>query len=267
MLSALTRFFTNERNVMIIILLNAIIIFIDGFSNLNPRLFEAIVFVDHIFTLVFMVEMIVKIKHYTWKEYIRSDWNKLDFILVALSVPALILAFTPVHVIDIEFLLIFRLCRIFKFFRFLRFVPGIEHLIDGVQRAIKSSVLVLIGFLVTILIISLMSTFMFREAAEEYFGNPLISFYTVFKIFTVEGWYEIPDTIAANSSMGMAIFARVFFSVILILGGVLGLSLVNSIFVDSMISGSNSEIDQRMDALNEKIDRLTEEIRGLKKDS
>jgi voltage-gated sodium channel len=265
MLSALTRFFTNERNVMIIISLNALIIFIDGFHNIDHDIFNVIVFLDHLFTVIFLIEMLVKIRHLGWKRYRQSNWNKLDFVLVTMSLPSLILAFTSVPFIDIEFLLIFRLCRIFKFFRFLRFVPGIEHLIDGVQRAIKSSVLVLIGFLVTILIISLMSTFMFREAAPEYFDNPLISFYTVFKIFTVEGWYEIPDTIAANSTLAMAAFARVFFSVILIVGGVLGLSLVNSIFVDSMISGSNSEIDHRMDQLNQKIDQLMEEVKSLKK--
>ena len=55
---------------------------------------------------------------------------------------------------------------------------------------------------------------------------------------------------------------RVYFVLILILGGIIGLSLVNSIFVDAMVSDNNDELEDEVKKLNEKIDLLTEELRN-----
>ena len=42
---------------------------------------------------------------------------------------------------------------------------------------------------------------LFGKRSPEYFGNPLIASYTLFKVFTIEGWHEIPDEIvSANDS-------------------------------------------------------------------
>ena len=40
------------------------------------------------------------------------------------------------------------------------------------------------------------------------------------------------------------------------LGGVIGLSLINSVFVDAMVSDNNDDLLERIDQLEEKIDRL-----------
>ncbi|MFN3404845.1 MAG: ion transporter [Cytophagaceae bacterium] len=249
---------------MAIIFLTSISIFIEGFDNIPKELLSAILTFDHIVTLIFIVELLVKVAHYGWKDYISSGWNKLDFTLVLFSLPSLYMAFTNHHEVSFEFLLVFRLCRVFKFFRFIRFIPGIEHLIKGVNNAMRSSVLVLLSFFILILVLSLLGCFLFKHISPEYFGNPLISLYSVFKIFTVEGWYEIPDSIADKTSPLVAIFTKLFFSAMLIIGGVLGLSLVNSIFVDSMVSDANNNMEGKLDDLHRKIDVLTEELRKMK---
>ena len=56
---------------------------------------------------------------------------------------------------------------------------------------------------------------------------------------------------------------RIYFVLILILGGIIGLSLVNSIFVDAMVSDNNDELEDKVKQLNDKIDLLTDEIRKL----
>ena len=260
----LNTFFLNERNIMIIILLNSITIFIEGFDNLPFLVTEVFGVLDHVFTLIFCLELIIELKHFGWKEYIKSGWNRLDILLVALSVPSLFVALASPHDLNFEFFLVLRLCRVFKFFRFIRFVPGIEHLISGIKRAMKSSVLVLFSFFILILVLSMLTCFIFKQVSPEYFGNPLLSWYSIFKIFTVEGWYEIPDSIALKSTPLVAFFARFFFSALLIVGGILGLSLVNSIFVDSMVSDSNLGLENKIDELNKKIDFLTDELKNKK---
>ena len=59
---------------------------------------------------------------------------------------------------------------------------------------------------------------------------------------------------------------RIYFVLILILGGIIGLSLVNSIFVDAMVSDNNDELEAEVKQLNEKIDLLTEEILKMRDD-
>ena len=72
------------------------------------------------------------------------------------------------------------------------------------------------------------------------------------------GWYEIPDAIVANESTGswLAGFARLYFPLITLSGGILGFALVNAIFVDEMTMDNNVELEEKIDSLNKKIDLL-----------
>jgi voltage-gated sodium channel len=47
--------------------------------------------------------------------------------------------------------------------------------------------------------------------------------------------------------------------VVLFFGGIFGLSLVNSIFVDTMISDNNVPLEEKIEELEKKIDRLLEQ--------
>ena len=75
---------------------------------------------------------------------------------------------------------------------------------------------------------------LFASDAPELFGDPLRACYSMFRIFTIEGWHEIPDAIGRNASAEWTAFARVYFGVAVLVGGILGLSLGNAVFVDQM---------------------------------
>jgi len=110
----------------------------------------------------------------------------------------------------------------------------------------------LLGFLVYNFVISVLSCFFYRNIAPEYFANPLVSFYSIFKIFTVDGWYEIPDFISKRSNETIGILTKIYFVVIVFTGGVFGLSIVNSIFVDAMVSDNNDNLENQVAALDKK---------------
>jgi len=211
---------------------------------------------DNLITGLFIVELIVKFSVYGMKTYFESNWNKFDLTLIILSIPAFIAFILHIETANIGFLLVFRVMRVFKSFRFLKFVNGIEHLIIGIQRALKASVIVLIGFIVYIFIIGIFSFYIFKSSAPEYFSNPLTSLYSIFKIFTVEGWFEIPEQITKEYSSISAFFTYFYFIFILLTGGIFGLSLVNSIFVDAMLSDNNDELEKKIDNLDKKITEL-----------
>ena len=113
------------------------------------------------------------------------------------------------------------------------------------------------------MVVSLFNCAFFKDAAPKYFGTPWDSIYSTFRLCTVEGWYEIPDALSDGLSAGKVAFVRIYFVFILIAGGIIGLSLVNSIFVDAMVSDNNDNLELEVKELNEKIDTLTEEIKKL----
>ena len=250
------KLFLNDKFILLIICLNTITIFSEGFQGIDDKTMYIITLIDVIFTLMFIIEAVIKISHYNRYSYFSSHWNKLDFILVVLSLPSILLLFVKEGYVDLSFLLVFRVSRVFKFLRFFKFIPGITNLAKGVKRALKTSVVVLFGFIVYNFIISVLSCYMFNDISPEHFGDPVTSFYSTFKVFTVEGWYEIPDKMTAEISGMKSFFIKLYFIIILITGGIFGLSIVNSIFVDSMVSDNNDELEKKIDKLNTKTEVL-----------
>lgn len=250
----LKKLFLNDQFILLLIIINAAIIFISGF-DLGEKNNFILSLVDNLVTILFITELTIKLTQ-LGKKYFTSNWNKFDFVLILLSIPALIAFFLNADIHDFSFLLVFRVMRVFKSFRFLKFIPGIEHLMRGIQRALKASIFVMLGFIVYIFIIGIFSFYLFKESSPEYFDNPLISLYSTFKIFTIEGWFEIPEQVTSEFTTSSSFFTYIYFIFVVLSGGVLGLSLVNSIFVDAMVSDNNDELEKKIDQLELKIDKL-----------
>lgn len=244
----------NDQFILWLIIINTILTFISGF-NLSKQLHYSIEFIDILTSIIFVIEIIIKIFLYK-KIYLKSYWNIFDIILVSLSIPSILIFAVNIHTTDLSFLLVFRVLRLIRTFRFFKYIPRVEHLFDGVIRGLKSSIMVLIVFVGYIFIISILSLFLFKDLSPQYYHNPLTSLYTTFKIFTLEGWYTIPETIALKLSDVSTFFVYLYFVFIVLSGGVFGLSIVNSIFVDAMISDNNTELENKVDELSKKIDML-----------
>lgn len=238
--------------MLALVLINTGIIFISGFF---PYQGGWLLVIDSLFTLLFLIEAVVKIRACGFANYWSDGWNRLDFILVMVALPSCINIF-GLGVPGTNVLLSLRTMRAFKSLRMLKFIPNIEKLINGVHMAFKASFLVSIGMIVFLLVFSIITTFLFGSAAPQYFENPALSVYSIFRLFTIEGWYDMPEAIAHNGSSAMAVFARIYFSLLLFAGGIIGMSLVNSIFVDAMAADNNDEVMEKLKQLEEKIDRI-----------
>jgi voltage-gated sodium channel len=253
------KLFLNDKFILCLILINAIILFVGGYLTLENQK-QIFLFIDNLLTTLFIVELTIKIRTFGIKNYFKSNWNKLDFILIAISIPALVSFVFDVNIFDVSFLLVFRILRVFKAFRFFKFIPNIGQLVSGVQRALKASLFVLLGFIIYIFTIGILSFYLFQNSETQYFSNPTISLYSTFKIFTIEGWFEIPEMISASYSKSATFFTYLYFIFVVVTGGVIGLSLVNSIFVDSMVSDNNDEIEKKIDNLDSKVNQILKKI-------
>jgi voltage-gated sodium channel len=76
----------------------------------------------------------------------------------------------------------------------------------------------------------------------------------------MEGWYEIPDAIAAATTPFIGKISRLYFCLLLCGGGIIGLSFIISIFVDAMAEDNNDDIKKQLD----RIERELRELRNKK---
>lgn len=252
----LRKIFLNERLILGVILCNAIVMFLLAFDQLSSnKLLDTL---DHVFTLFFAFEVAIKIGLLSWRVYISDRWNMFDFVVTFVSLPSLLLLIFK-DIPDLSALLVFRVIRVAKFFRFLRFIPDIQNLIRGVKRAVRASLFVFVVLFIYIFILSLFSCFLFKEVCPEHFKNPIDAFYSVFKIFTVEGWYEIPDMISAKSDFFTGALVKLYFVLVVLTGGIFGFSIVNAIFVDEMVKDNNDDLEAQIKELHKKMDLLLAE--------
>lgn len=245
-------FFTNDKIMLAMVVLNTCTIFAGGFGK-APGLF---LFIDSFFTLLFLCEVLVKVDSFGWTEYWKDPWNRFDFIITLVALPSLANLFTESGVTT-NILLSLRTLRVFKSFRLLKFIPNISNLIRGVKLAMKASLFVTIAFVVLMLIIAILSSALFGKTAPDLFGDPGISLFTIFRLFSGDAWSEIPEEVVGDSTGVLARMIRLLFSFLFFAGGILGLSLVNSIFVNAMASDNNDEVLKRLDDIENKIDGKT----------
>ena len=139
---------------------------------------------------------------------------------------------------------VLRVVRLFRLFRLLRFIPDHAHLGAGIRRAMKASVGVFLGIAIINFIFAMGAEVLFGRDAPELFGNPARACYSMFRIFTIEGWNEIPDAIARHASDGWATFARIYFGVAVLVGGILGLAIGNAVFVDQMMADNHEHVER-----------------------
>lgn len=253
----LKKLFLNEKFILSIILLNAVVIFLQSFNMDNIW----IQITDMICTLIFIVEMGIKHVALGVKNYWKSRWNRLDGTLVILSIPSIIAFFSPISMMDLSFLMILRLLRSLRFLRVLHFFPNIGQVIKGFKLAIRESYAILLCFLLLIVLFGLINCSLFKDMAPMYFETPFKAIYSVFRVCTVEGWYEIPDAIAAATSPTIATLVRIYFSLLLLAGGIIGMSFINSIFVDAMVADNNDDVKAKLDEIEKKIDEISSKLK------
>jgi voltage-gated sodium channel len=251
----LKKLFLTERNIMLAILLNAFVIFLLYFPKYRDNFWLETL--DQGLLLFFVVEAIVKLNHLKPRKYFADGWNRFDFTIVALSLPTFLVNIFPIP--NTSMIILLRMFRLVRLVRFIRFVPNLTKLLEGLTRAIKASVFVLLALLFMNFLLALFACHLFGEIDAEHFADPLISAYSIFQLFTVEGWYEIPADIIEHLDAPWAIgLTRVFFIFVVLIGGIFGLSLANAVFVDEMTIDNNKELEEKIDELRAEVASLKE---------
>lgn len=249
----------NDHVILVVILLNSVVIYLEESGRNHPALLG----IDMACTIIFVLEMIAKQACFGVKNYWRNGWNIMDGVLVIISLPSLVFPFLDLTSFHFSAVLTLRLFRVVRFLRIFHFFPNIVQLGQGLKRALRDSGVVLLCFGVLLILFGLINCSLYREVAPEYFGTPIRSVYSVFRVFTVEGWYEIPDAIAANTSPVIGRLSRLYFSLLLAAFGILGLSFINSVFVDAMAEDNNDDVKEQLRRMEEQQQRIEEQLKEI----
>ena len=256
----------SDRLVMAVIVLNATALVLHEMAPRGSSMRALWFWIDYICVVFFLVEALVKIRRDGWPRYWANGWNRFDFTVVVASLPALLGPFFDVS--QFAFILILRLGRLFRLFRVLRFIPNLDHLVSGIRRALRASIGVFLALLLINLILAVMATLLFRDLDPEHFGDPITSGYSIFQVFTVEGWNEIAENLEhraadADSANARLLIAgtRIFFVAAVLIGGILGLSLANAVFVDEMMMDNTEVLERKVDSLMEEVRRLRDDLK------
>lgn len=247
------KFFLGEWSMLAVVLLNVLVIFLQE-CGLESMVLNVI---DIICTLLFVIEMVLK--HFTFgvKGYWHDGWNVLDGVVTIISLPALLAYFVP-SLSDYSFIIAFRALRVFKLFRTARRFPNLNEIWIGFKLALRQSAAFLLGYFIIIVVIAMFNSALFGKVAPEYFSTPLDGIYAMFQMFTVEGWYEIPNAVVGSMSPVWMHIVRIYFCLLLIGGGIIGMSLINSIFVDALAADNNDDVKNKLELLEQKLDEMKE---------
>ena len=145
---------------------------------------------DALFTIIFLFEAVSKIAQHGWKDYWSLGWNRFDLIILIIALPSLAGLFVDDAMMT-NSVLALRAMRLFKSFRMVQYIPNIEKLLKGLKLAFRASLLVIMAFVVFLIVFSILTSTIFGKIAPEFFGNPGISIYSIFRLFSIEGWYEL----------------------------------------------------------------------------
>ena len=118
-----------------VIVINAIVIYFQV-CNYNSIWLQLI---DSLCTIIFIAEMVMKIRAWGFKNYWKDGWNRMDFILVTMSIPTLLTPFAERVGWNLGILLIFRLLRVLKFFRLMKIFPNFTEIMKGFRVAMKKN--------------------------------------------------------------------------------------------------------------------------------
>lgn len=249
----------SEQIMLSIVLLNVAVIFLQecGMTSIVLNI------TDIICSVIFIVEMVLK-QCVVGIGYWKNKWDVLDGIVTIISLPALLTYFSP-NIENFGFVVAFRALRVLKVLRAARFSKNIDSILKGFKLALRESAAFIVGYLVVIIVVAMFNCALFNKAAPEYFDTPLDGIYSVFRMFTVEGWYDIPNAVVHNMPHTWIHVVRTYFCLLLLGGGIIGMSLINSIFVDAMAADNNDEVLKKLDTLERKLNQMQREMKKCKR--
>jgi len=142
--------------------------------------------IDLIFTLLFLVELLVNIAANWFLDFWRDSWNIFDFIVVAVCMVSL---FSPVD--NSTAIRSVRLLRAFRVLRLFGRLGEIRKIIYAIGKSLFPVANAFVVVLLIMCVYAILGVQLFRDKNGHAFGNFAKALYTMFACTTMDGWQEL----------------------------------------------------------------------------
>ncbi len=238
-----------QRWLIALILVNAVILGLESYSQIQARWGAWLMLVDRTILAVFVVEIAVRMVAHRFA-FFRDPWSVFDFIVVGI---ALIPASGPFAVL--------RALRVLRVMRLISMVPSMRRVATGLLAAIPGLGSV-VGIIAVILYVSaVVATKLFGAAFPHWFGTLGESAYTLFQVMTLESW----SMSIVRPIMEVFPYAWLFFVTFILISTFTMLNLFIAVVVTSMQQEHRTELEQATEK-HESADRLHAEISATRRD-
>jgi voltage-gated sodium channel len=253
-LTALINSAAFQRFIIVVILINAVILGAMA-TNIAPETYQLLHIADMVCLGIFIAELALKFIVMRTAMF-KDPWNIFDLIVVGI---ALVPASGPLSVL--------RALRVLRLMRLVTVIPSMRRVVTGMFAAIPGGASVAAVLLIMYYVASIIAVMLFRDVAPLHFGSLGTTFFTLFKMMTLEGWPDIADDVMAKSPN-----AWIFFVVFIVFTTFTTLNLLFGIIVDAMNSTREEEeakeraagIAPTPEALAAKLGAIGDELKGLR---
>eukprot|EP00466_Bigelowiella_natans_P016933 jgi/Bigna1/90435/estExt_fgenesh1_pg.C_700070 len=179
--------------IMVMVMLNALFLCLIWYEM--PPMVEYVVFVANllIFTVVFTLEMVLKISAWSLKVYLRDPWNRFDGTIVLLSIIGLAVAELN------SVALVFRTLRVFRLFMLVRKMPILSQFSQVFVLSLPAIFQALSVVFIIVFIFAVAATILFKKVAfwdgglsiRANFQNFPNSMLSLFRVAVGDAWEEL----------------------------------------------------------------------------
>ena len=233
-----------EGFIISIILISAVFVGFRTYDEVfNPEIFLYISYLDYFVTIIFVVEIIIRmVAEKSLKDFFKEPWNIFDFLIVSISL-------IPIESLDS--VLLARLVRVFRLLRLVSFIPQFRILIESFITAIPRVGYILLFMFVEFYIFAALGSILFAEISPMHWGNVGLAMLTLFQTATLEGW---PDLM--YQSLEVQSFSWIFFVVFIILNSLVFMNMIIGVIIDVIVKANDSDSPENIQLLNEIKERL-----------
>lgn len=178
-----------DEILLIVILLSVVVVFADSMESLSKQNRLFLFSLEWIFTFLFTLEYIVRIKVTPLKKkYIFSFYGIIDFLSIVPTYLSIFFAGT-------QYLIIIRILRLFRVFRILKLVKFTSASIYLIHALKHSREKILVFFGTVLIIVTIIGTLMYIvEGPQNGFVSIPVSIYWAIVTITTVGFGDITPT-------------------------------------------------------------------------
>jgi voltage-gated sodium channel len=200
--------------------------------------------IDDICLVIFCFEIACKLAVFRLR-FFRDGWNVFDFAVVAI-------ALLP----NTGALSVLRALRVLRLLRLATAVPSMRRVINGMFSALPGGASVAGVLFIMYYVGAIIGVNLFSETVPQHFGDIGTTFFTLFKMMTLEGWPDIATVVMEKHPNSW-----LFFVVFIIFTTFTTLNLLFGIIVDAMEKAKEEEVREEMAEQGIEISGTSNEMR------